>query len=185
QSVNGQIGAVTISAGQNYQTLQVNGSSVTQRPKLNFAAGANTIITASDNGTDTTILTVGGTGGALADPGSNGLVKRTGTNVTAVATAGSDYYAPGIKIANSDLNLTITSNTSGNAATATALAATPTACPGGQFVQQIGASGNPVACGLAVTGGPSLSSGSSSPVTGCSSTTINSGYIQTVTTNNG
>lgn len=31
----------------------------------------------------------------LADPGANGLVKRTASNVTAAATAGSDYYAPG------------------------------------------------------------------------------------------
>jgi hypothetical protein len=36
----------------------------------------------------------GGGGGGLADPGSNGLIKRTGLNLTAPAVAGTDYLAP-------------------------------------------------------------------------------------------
>ncbi len=35
-----------------------------------------------------------GTGSGLADPGSNGIVKRTATNVTTVAVAGTDYLTP-------------------------------------------------------------------------------------------
>ncbi len=34
-------------------------------------------------------------GSGLADPGSNGIIKRTALNVTSVATAGTDYYNPG------------------------------------------------------------------------------------------
>lgn len=41
-------------------------------------------------------------GGGLADPGSNGIVKRTALNTTASAVAGTDYYAPGGAIAPSD-----------------------------------------------------------------------------------
>lgn len=120
-----------------------------------------------------------GTGG-LPDPGSNGLVKRTATNADAVAIAGTDYYAPGTPIADADLPNTITSSITGNAATATALAAAPTACAGGQFVIQINAKGNPVACGTAVTGGPSFSSGSGVPaISNCTSTTQGSAYQQT------
>jgi hypothetical protein len=44
-----------------------------------------------------------GSGSGLADPGSNGLVKRTALNTTATAAAGTDYYAPGGAIASSDL----------------------------------------------------------------------------------
>jgi hypothetical protein len=44
----------------------------------------------------------GGSGG-LADPGGDGLVKRTAENVTEPAVAGTDYYAPGGAIAASDL----------------------------------------------------------------------------------
>lgn len=39
----------------------------------------------------------------LADPGGNGIVKRTASNTTAPATAGADYYAPGSAIAYTDL----------------------------------------------------------------------------------
>lgn len=45
-----------------------------------------------------------GSGGAgLADSGSNGIVKRTALNTTAVAVSGTDFYAPGAAIASSDL----------------------------------------------------------------------------------
>ncbi len=36
----------------------------------------------------------GGGGGGLADPGSNGIIKRTALNVTAPAVAGTDYLLP-------------------------------------------------------------------------------------------
>src|SRR5208283_4978949 len=38
------------------------------------------------------LSTVSGTG--LADPGSNGIIKRTALNVTAPAVSGTDYVAP-------------------------------------------------------------------------------------------
>ena len=38
--------------------------------------------------------------GALADPGASGLLKRTGPNVTAVASAGTDYVIPSGTVAN-------------------------------------------------------------------------------------
>ena len=38
--------------------------------------------------------------GALADPGGNGMLKRTGTSATAVALAGTDYVVPGGTVAN-------------------------------------------------------------------------------------
>jgi hypothetical protein len=63
--------------------------------------------------------------GGLGDPGANGLLKRTGLNVTAAAAAGTDYVIP-----------------SGTVAHATALAGTPTQCSGGQFALGIGTSGN-------------------------------------------
>src|ERR1017187_571938 len=51
---------------------------------------------------------VGGVTSALGDPGSNGLVKRTALNATAVATPGTDYYVPGAAItSNLDLQATL------------------------------------------------------------------------------
>ncbi len=39
----------------------------------------------------------------LADPGSDGIVKRSALNTTATAVPGTDYYAPGTAIASADL----------------------------------------------------------------------------------
>lgn len=54
-----------------YQTVQVNSSSVTQRAKLNFVAGSNVTLTATDNGTDTTSLTIASTGGGGGGGGAS------------------------------------------------------------------------------------------------------------------
>src|SRR5689334_12564254 len=83
--------------------------------------------TCTDDGKTLTITATGGTGGGsgLADPGANGIVKRTALNTTAAAVAGTDYVLP-----------------SGNVATATALAANPTDCSAGQYATTIDASGN-------------------------------------------
>jgi hypothetical protein len=64
------------------QMLQVGGAAQTQRASLNFAAGSNVTITPSDNGTNTTTLTLSATGGisgigAIVPIGSSG-----GTNPT-------------------------------------------------------------------------------------------------------
>ena len=63
-------------------------------------------------------------GSGLADPGSNGIIKRTALNTTAPAVAGTDYVTP-----------------AGNVATATALAADPSACSTGSVVTDIAANG--------------------------------------------
>jgi hypothetical protein len=166
----------------NYNTLLVNSTSQTQRAKLAVNAGSNITITSADNGSDTTTLTIGATGGTgsgLADPGANGLVKRTASNTTTAAIAGTDYYAPGATIASTDLPATIAANTTGNASTATALKVAPSGCAGGQFVTQISANGTP-ACGVAASGGPSITSGTTVPtVPGCSALTKGAGYLQT------
>lgn len=153
QTVNGLTGAVVVSTGTYNQTVQVNGVASTQRAKLNIAAGANTTVTPTDNGTDTTTLTIATTvgGGGLPDPGSNGLVKRTAVNTGTAATAGTDYYAPGFPISDNDPPGTVTSSITGNAATATALKTAPSGWTTG-FLIQVDAKGNALNCGNAVTG---------------------------------
>lgn len=73
----------------------------------------------------------------LADPGSNGIVKRTALQTTETALAGTDYYAPGTSIASADLPYP------GTSAKGAILA---TACPADKFVTGYGADGAPV-CG--------------------------------------
>jgi hypothetical protein len=119
-----------------------------------------------------------GTGG-LPDPGSNGLVKRTAANADAAAIAGTDYYAPGTQISDADLPNTITSSITGNAASATQLAATPALCPGGQFATGIGANGN-ATCGVPSSGGSGVATGTSLPAAStCTATTLGNLYAQT------
>jgi len=66
---------------------------------LDAAAGQNLYFCTVTN--SWTQMTTGSAG--LADPGSNGILKRTALNTTAAAVAGTDYYAPGSAIASSDL----------------------------------------------------------------------------------
>lgn len=87
-------------------------------------------------------LTVSGTpvttAGTLAVTASTG---QTANNF--LATPNGSTGAVGLRtIVAADLPGTITSNTSGNAGTATALAATPTQCSANQFATGIAASGN-------------------------------------------
>ncbi len=58
-----------------------------------LTAGVNCTLTPGTNAL--TINCTGGGGGGLADPGGNGLVKRTALNTTTPAAAGTDYSAPG------------------------------------------------------------------------------------------
>lgn len=111
---------------------------------------------------------------ALADPGSNGILKRTALNVTAIAVAGTDYVpatttvnshalSSNVVVSASDLTTGTlphaqlpalvsgdipnnAANTTGNAATATALAATPSNCGAGTAATGIAANGNAVGC---------------------------------------
>jgi len=105
-------------------------------------------------------------GGGLGDPGANGVVVRTGTNTTTARTI--TGTANQISVANGDgvagnptlsLAATINVNTSGNAATATALASDPADCLAGQYATTIDASGNLICAQVAysqVSGTPSL-----------------------------
>ena len=84
-----------------------------------------------------------GGGGGLADPGSNGLVKRTALNTTTAAVAGTDYQAAltsgtGIAIAGS----TISADTATMLTQATAQASTPWKCV------DAGASGTTYSCSM-------------------------------------
>jgi hypothetical protein len=55
---------------------------------------------ARQNGSTVDVINAGAAG--LADPGANGIVKRTSLNTTAAAVAGTDYYAPGGALAAGD-----------------------------------------------------------------------------------
>ncbi|MBV9303143.1 MAG: hypothetical protein JOY62_19460 [Acidobacteriaceae bacterium] len=115
----------------------------------------------------------------LPDPGANGLVKRTAANTDTAATPGSDYYAPGTQIQPADLPGTIASSTTGNAATATALANTPSGCPGGQFATGITANGQAL-CGTPASPAGGVRTGTGLPTSStCTSSALGNLYIQT------
>jgi hypothetical protein len=78
----------------------------------------------------------------LADPGSNGLLKRTAANTTAVASAGVDYYAPGTAVAATDLP---------NPGTSSGGKVQAKNCTAGQFVSAINTDST-VACGTPPAG---------------------------------
>ena len=98
------------------------------------------------------------TQGDLLYGGANGAATRLAGNTATTPMylkslgSGSAATAPTLAqiqfsdiagtVSTSQLPPTITSNTSGNASTATALAATPTQCSGGQFATGVAASGN-------------------------------------------
>lgn len=90
-----------------------------------------------------------GAGGGMADPGANGVVVRTAEDVTTARTI--TGTANRVSVTNGDgvsgnptltLPNTIEVDTSGNAATATALAANPTDCASGEFATAIAANGD-------------------------------------------
>lgn len=74
-----------------------------------------------------------GEGGGMADPGANGIVKRVAANITTPASPGTDYVLPSGSI-------------TGNAATATALAADPADCTAGNAPLGITATGAVTGC---------------------------------------
>lgn len=105
-------------------------------------------------------------GGGLGDPGVNGVVVRTGTDTTAARTI--TGTANQITVTNGDgaegnptlsLASTINVDTSGNAATATALASDPADCSAGQYATTIDAGGNLTCAQVTysqISGAPSL-----------------------------
>lgn len=125
------------------QTIQDEGSSVTQRSTMNFVGAG---VSVADSGGKTTV-TISGGGGGCSPSGSSGQILvddgAGGCSSTTPTISGS----------------TITATLSGNASTATALASNPTDCSAGQYANAIAASGN-LTCGQVaysdVSGTPTL-----------------------------
>jgi hypothetical protein len=104
--------------------LRLGGSNLTVAPRGSFSVVWNTTVGAWVR-TDTP----GSASAGLADPGANGIVKRTTANTTAAATPGIDYVVP-----------------TGNVATATALAVNGTNCSSGSYARGVDAAGNAEDC---------------------------------------
>jgi len=65
-----------------YQTVEDGGTPVTQRAKLSIAAGANITVAATDNGSDTTTLTIGAI--SYTAPVVRGIGNGTGTSAGSI-----------------------------------------------------------------------------------------------------
>lgn len=137
-------------------------------------------ILANGNATGCFALTAG-----LGDPGANGIVFRSSFNTTRVATSSDISAVLGYTPANDSLvvhlagtetitgtktfSALIAGSVSGNAGTATALAAAPTLCTSGQAPRGVLASGNATGCtnlGLADPGSSGIVTRTSFDVTG-------------------
>jgi hypothetical protein len=107
-----------------------------------------------------------GSGGGLADPGSNGILKRTAFNTTSPAAAGTDYYAPGTPITAADLPFPGAS-TKGGVLT--------TACASGMAVDSYMADGTPHCVSLSDGAAPGYTelAYSATPIFNASNTTGN------------
>lgn len=144
--------------------IQDEGVSLAQQNRLNMiGAGVVCVSNATTLTIDCTFSGSGG-GGGVADPGTNGITKRTSLNVLAPAVAGTDFVIP-----------------AGNVATATALGATPTLCGAGNYPLGVLANGNATGC-TAATGGSGnmlISSGAGDPSGACTAGITQ--YLQTTT----
>jgi hypothetical protein len=108
-NIDGTITCAAVSGSGSPLALKINGTANGSQTVLNLKPGANVSIV--DDGSGSITIASSGTGSGLGDPGGNGLVKRTATNVTTPAVAGTDYQAPlGFTAAN-DANVV---HTSGN-----------------------------------------------------------------------
>ena len=89
---NGLSVAAPTAGGTYYQTVQANGSSQTQEPKLNLKSGTNATVSCADNpGASSTDCTVSATGGG----------SGAWTNITGTVTASGCTVSSGVCTANS------------------------------------------------------------------------------------
>jgi hypothetical protein len=138
-----------------YSTIDQSGVALTQRPVLNFTSAFNCSDNAGAGRTDCDLA------GTIAANTSGTAANVTGTVAvanggTGAATAGAHRFfgnntgstaAPGFQsIGAADLPGSITSSTSGNAATATALAANAANCGANQYAAGVDASGAAEGC---------------------------------------
>ncbi len=97
------------------QMLQVGGTAQTQRTNLNFAAGPNLMITPSDNGTNTTTLTLSASGGISSVNASGPISSTGGSNPTiscsTCSTANTPFINNALIIGQSPQGLTALSTT--------------------------------------------------------------------------
>ena len=139
----GWTGQLSIARGGTGQTSASAGfnalSPLTSEGDLNyyhFASNARLAI-----GGNNTFLSSNGTDPAWSSLTGAGFGTQTANNILAAPNGASGTPTFRTMVA-ADLPAAITSNTSGNAATATALAAVPSQCSGGQFTTGITAAGN-------------------------------------------
>jgi hypothetical protein len=163
--------ATSIAASGNLGCAQVAYSQVSGTPTLATVAtsgsasdlGAGTLpaarmpaLTGDATSTAGTVATTVGkiNGVALSGLATGILKSTTGTGAPSIATAGTDYIVPGGALgtpsSGSAANLTsfptLNQNTTGNAATSTALAANGTNCSAGSFPLGVDASGASESC---------------------------------------
>lgn len=143
-------GAMGLGSG-NFSALYINGSPV--------GISSGSVSSVGLGSPDTTLFTVSGS--PVTAAGTLAYAYATGQPTHKVLGTGTTGTWGPLALAASDLPGSITSSTSGNAATATALAATPTQCAGGNFSTGIAASGNANCTALAypVGANPSASLG--------------------------
>lgn len=92
------IAGMTVTGTMNAFILTLTGALTTNITGLTQCLHVNSSGIVSGTGVD--CGAGGGGGGGVADPGANGLMKRTALNVTAAATPGTDYEIP----TNKDVN---------------------------------------------------------------------------------
>jgi len=87
----GSFNVTSLPASPSTGTLAV---AIDANPNCTTGGGSGTPAICRYSGSAWQTISGGGGGGGLADPGSNGIIKRTALNTTAPAVAGTDYQVP-------------------------------------------------------------------------------------------
>jgi hypothetical protein len=182
--ISGQIaGSQVPTLNQNTSGTAANLSGTPALPNGTTATTQTTGDDSTDLATDAFVLA--NAGGSMSWPSAAGVANYAGSDAWGtsygVGTSDNDLVQltsagalPAVSAANLTNFPTLNQSTTGNAATATALAATPSQCSSGEFATGIAASGNancgtPSGAGTVTSVGlslPSIFSVSGSPVTG-------------------